>query len=135
MVYGDPQPENIIIDTLRTKQLTMIDFTDVTLGDQLRDCGIFLQQLNFMGRDNYTSTDLRALRTCFIETYFGRARADMSDDEYQRINLYQAWNALRGFEYFFYQDIRREESYGLLEDAWLYLNCARERRRQLSIYL
>ena len=134
LVYGDPHPENIIVKNLRVKNLTMIDFTDVAIGDQLRDCGIFIQQLSFMGRNYYSHRELEWLRTYFIEHYFKKSMAELHPGELQRLNLYQAWNALRSFVYFFYQEKMREQSYGLLEDAWLYLTLAQQNARRITIY-
>lgn len=133
MVYGDPHPENIIIQRLDATGLTMIDFTDVALGDQIRDIGIFVQQLKFMGRDMHSVAIVEQLAHYFVEQYFDKPFSSLSPDEIARINLYQAWNALRSFVYFVYQDKKRQQSYGLLEDAWLYLVLARERSRFMTI--
>ncbi len=133
ITYGDPHPENIVIENLMVDGLTMIDFTDIAYGDQLRDCGIFIQQLRFMGKSYYSSGELEYLCSYFIERYFGKSLAALSAQELQRINLYQAWNALRSFIYLFHQDEQRAQSYGLLEDAWLYLTLAQRQDSRISI--
>ena len=133
LVYGDLHPENIVTDRLKMSGLTMIDFSDVSWGDQLRDCGSFIQQIRFMGRNLYSPEDILALQTTFLESYFQKPLDWLTTNEFERLNLYQAWNSLRGFMYFFFQPKSREESYGLLEDAWLYLTLTREKKKTIVI--
>ena len=133
VTYGDPHPENTVFDSAQPSGLTMIDFTDVASGDQMRDLAIFIQQLKFMGKDMFTDAQLNMLSEYFLQQYFGRPIAELSDEIIMRLNLYQAWNALRSFIYFLYQKNKRRESYGLLEDAWRYLGHARDKKRILTI--
>lgn len=134
LVYGDFHPQNIITDNLRAKGLRMIDFSDVALGSQLRDIGTFIQQLYFMGRHLYRHEELEELMKHFIVSYFGLSLHELSPATIQSINLYQAWNALRGFVYFFYQKELRQASYGMLEDAWRYLTLVLEQKNEITIY-
>lgn len=133
LVYGDLHPENAVFDSLTTDHLTMIDFTDVSIGDPVRDLGTFTQQLWFMGKDFYARQDTRQLITIFLEAYFNKPVSSITETEWQRINAYQAWNALRSFIYFFYQPETQQSSYGLLEDAWLYLSNAINKHHDFSI--
>lgn len=133
LTYGDLHPENIITDNLLSTGLTMIDFTDVAMGDSLRDIGSFIQQLEFMARNNMSETKIRNLRQAFIETYFDQPMDDLAQHIYNRINLYQAWNAFRGFVYFFFNEKTRIQSYGLLEDSFRYLYRADHDMRVFTI--
>ena len=135
LVYGDYHPENIITEDLRAKDLTVIDFTDVTRGDQLRDIGSFIQQLHFMGRECYPVAEVDEQRRYFVTEYFGKHLDALTTAEFRRVNLYQAWNSLRGFTWFFFNPMMRQQSYGLLEDAWLYLSLARDSERTIHINL
>lgn len=133
LTYGDLHPENIITDNLLSTGLTMIDFTDVAMGDSLRDIGSFIQQLEFMARSSMSKTKIRNLTHAFIETYFGQPMNDLPQHVYNRINLYQAWNAFRGFVYFFFNEKTRTQSYGLLEDSFRYLYRADHDMRTFTI--
>lgn len=133
LTYGDLHPENIITDNLLSTGLTMIDFTDVAMGDSLRDIGSFIQQLEFMARSSMSMIKIRNLRRSFIETYFGQPMDDLPQHIYNRINLYQAWNAFRGFVYFFFNEKTRIQSYGLLEDSFRYLYRADHDMRTFTI--
>lgn len=133
LVYGDLHPENVLTTTLHPEGLTMIDFTDVARGDQMRDIGTFMQQLNFMGTQFYPEQPVNQLRMLFLERYFQQPVAALPITIIQRINLYQAWNSLRGFVYFFLQEKNRIRSYGLLEDAWRHLYNAQNDRPYFSI--
>lgn len=133
LIYGDLHPENVITETLAPKSLTLIDFTDVSRGDPMRDIGTFIQQLQFMGAQFYAQADTEHLKQFFIEQYFGKPLAEIDQELLDRINLYQAWSSLRGFVYFFYQPDYREKSYGLLEDAWRYLYYAGHSMRTVFI--
>ena len=91
------------------------------------------EQMHFMCKNLYSENKIKTLQTFFLEAYFGKKMTDLTDDEYSRLNLYQSWNALRGFMYFFFQEKVREQSYGLLEEAWLYLTLARDHQRTIFI--
>ena len=131
LVYGDYHPENIITDDLTTGTLTMIDFTDLAIGDQLRDIGSFVQQLHFMALEFYGVPELEAMRVSFVEKYFGKKITELSDTEFQRINLYQAWNSARGFVWFLFITGFHEDSFNLLEDAWRYLMLVQQKKRTI----
>lgn len=133
LTYGDLHPENIIIRDLSQKKLIIVDLTDVTVGDELRDIGTFIQQLSFMSRDYYTPDELSSLTTTFIEAYFKIPFSELSANAFQRINMYQAWTAVRSFVYFFYNEEKKPDAYGLLEDAWLYLALAQKGSREFTI--
>lgn len=133
LVYGDLHPENIIVPELRAGDLTMIDFTDVSIGDQLRDIGTFIQQMQFMGKPFYSLDELQVILHTHLEAYFGKPFTALSQDEFARINLYQAWNALRSFVYFFYLGEARVASYGLLEDAWRYLYLSEHKESSIDL--
>lgn len=133
IVYGDLHPENIITDNPLKPELTMVDFTDVSRGDQLRDIGTFIQQLWFMGRNFYPVTAIEDLRLHFMQQYFGQPLDSLSKEIFARINLYQAWNSIRNFVWLFYTATEEEKPYGLLEDAWLYLSLAKEQQPRIAI--
>ncbi len=133
LIYGDLHPENIITETLHPETLTLIDFTDVARGDQMRDIGTFLQQVQFMGSQFYAQQDTEHLKKFFLEQYFQKPFDSIDQDLLDRINLYQAWSSLRGFVYFFFQPDYLEKSYGLLEDAWRYLYFAGHSMRTLHL--
>ena len=133
LVYGDLHPENVITRDLQAQNLTVIDFTDISVGDQLRDVGTFLQQFNFMARNFYEATAVQQLRTTFLESYFKQPLATIPINSLVRINLYQAWNSLRGFTWLYFGDDPQRLPYGLLEDAWLYLSLAIEQQRSITI--
>lgn len=134
IVYGDFHPENIITDDPDKSGLVMIDLVDVSMGDQLRDIGSFIQQLHFMGRIYFDERTVNNLRIKFLETYFQQPFNTLNPIVLQRINTYQAWNAMRGFVWFFLQRPTRSKSYGMLEDAWLYLTLALESENKITIY-
>jgi arginyl-tRNA--protein-N-Asp/Glu arginylyltransferase len=111
----------------------LIDFTDISRGDQMRDIGTFLQQLHFMGSQFYSPKETEHLKQYFIEQYFQAPLDSIEQELLDRINLYQAWSSLRGFVYFFFQPDYREKSYGLLEDAWRYLYFAGHSMKTTSL--
>lgn len=133
LVYGDLHPENVILRNPNQDNLTMIDFTDLSRGDQLRDIGSFIQQLHFMGRDYYPAEEIEKLRLHFIERYSQQSLTQIPLEKFLRINFYQAWNSLRGFTWLFFTSKARGASYGLLEDAWRYLTLAIEKKKEITI--
>ena len=102
LIYGDYHPENIIIENLDTDHLRMIDFTDVALGDPMTDLGAFLQQFDFMGHRFFSRNKINECKEYFIKAYFGKNLAEIDASFFQRINLYQAWTALRTAVFLFY---------------------------------
>ncbi|MCB9803108.1 phosphotransferase [Candidatus Nomurabacteria bacterium] len=124
LIYGDYHPENIIITDLQAQNLKMIDFTDVALGDPMTDLGTFLQQFDFMGHRFFSREKINQDKEYFFNSYFQKSLSEVEENYFQRINLYQAWTALRTAVFLFYMHrddsvkelLREVESYILLID-------------------
>jgi thiamine kinase-like enzyme len=102
LIYGDYHPENVIIQNLETDNLKMIDFTDVALGDPMTDLGTFLQQFDFMGNRFFSRNKINEYKEYFVKAYFGKELEEIDAAFFQRMNLYQAWTALRTAVFLFY---------------------------------
>jgi len=102
LVYGDYHPENIVIRDLSTDHIEMIDFTDVAWGDPMIDVGAFIEQFDFMMHLLLPRQKINEYETFFVESYFGKKFADIDQALINRINLYQAWTALRIAVFLFY---------------------------------
>jgi hypothetical protein len=86
-----------------------------------------------MARPILGSAKIRNINRAFIEAYFGQRIETLPQHVYNRINLYQSWNAFRGFVYFFFNPDTRIQSYGLLEDSFRYLYRADHDMREFTI--
>lgn len=133
LVYGDYHPENVILTSLATKQLKMIDFTDVALGDPMLDLGSFLQQFDFMGHRFFSRPKINQEKKYFVASYFEQSFTDIDLKYFPRINLYQAWTALRTATFLFYmhKDASVRE---LLEEVDGYLSLAAQQTREINLH-
>ena len=134
LIYGDYHPENIIIKNLKTKDLKMIDLTDICLGDPMIDLGTFLQQFDFMGHNFISRKKMNEYKEYFIETYFQKDLKNIGIKYINRINLYQAWTALRTAVFLFYMKEVENSVFDLLKDSNKYLELAQDNNKELNIY-
>lgn len=118
LIYGDYHPENIILRNLRSRRLSMIDLSDVTLGNPYRDVGTFIQQFDFMSQNFLPRKDINNLKKYFIEQYTGLPFADVPIEHIRMINLFQALTAVRSSVWLFEPESRKV-SLELLDDARL----------------
>lgn len=134
LIYGDYHPENVVIKSLEAKDLEMIDFTDIALGDPMMDLGTFLQQLDFMGHNFLSRQEMNSYKRYFVESYF-KKNFDQVDIEFiNRINLYQSWTALRTAVFLFYMKDVENPIDDLLEDSINYLKLSKESSRKINLY-
>lgn len=133
LVYGDYHPENVILTSLEAKKIKMIDFTDVALGDPMVDVGSFLQQLDFMGHRFFSRAKVNYEKEYFVTSYFGQKFADIPLEFFPRINLYQAWVALRTAAFLFY--MHKDDSVKfLLDEVEKYLSLVERAERKINLY-
>lgn len=133
LVYGDYHPENVILTSLDAKKIKMIDFTDVSLGDPMLDLGSFLQQLDFMGHRFFSRAKVNQEKIYFVETYFGKKIEEIETEFFPRINLYQAWVALRTAVFLFY--MHKDDSVKfLLDEVEKYLRLVEAKERKINLY-
>ena len=92
-VHGDFHPENIIIS--QTGEINLIDFTDAVISDYCQDLGSFLQQLGYMTGNQYSKRQIDNYQKLFISSYFNIRKIKYNQNIENKINLFQAWNALR----------------------------------------
>lgn len=133
LVYGDYHPENVILTSLEAKQIKMIDFTDVALGDPMVDVGSFLQQLDFMGHRFFSRAKVNYEKEYFVTSYFEQKFEEIPLEFFPRINLYQAWVALRTAAFLFY--MHKDDSVKfLLDEVEQYLDLAESGERKINLY-
>lgn len=133
LIYGDYHPENIIIPSLQAKTLKMIDFTDIALGDPMTDLGTFLQQVDFMGHRFFSRAKVNQYKEDFVCSYFKKELTDIPEIYFQRINLYQAWTALRTGVFLFY--MHRDDSVkSLLEEVESYIALIVSKEKKVNIH-
>ena len=99
LIHGDFHPENVIINK-DTKEISVIDFTDICLADYARDIGAFIQQLRFMARGKRSTDEIKSLQKKFLQAYLSERKIKLTDNLEKRITLYRAWTALRSSIYF-----------------------------------
>jgi len=133
LIYGDFHPENIIIESLRAKEIEMIDFTDIAIGDPMMDIGTFIQQFDFMGHNFVSRKDINKYKTAFVEIYFKQNFKDINIEYINRINLYQSWTAMRSAVFLFYMKDVINPIDDLLEDAIQYLDLAKKNQRSINV--
>jgi hypothetical protein len=133
VIYGDYHPENIIINSLQTRELEMIDFVDLALGDPMLDLGSFLQQFDFMGHSFLPRQQINKDKEYFLEAYFGLPFNEISEDNLKRINLYQAWTALRTAIFLFYTKDEHNPMEGLLLESQRYLELSLSKAKQINL--
>ncbi|MBU1202578.1 aminoglycoside phosphotransferase family protein [Patescibacteria group bacterium] len=134
IIYGDYHPENVVIKSLEAKDLEMIDFTDIALGDPMMDLGTFLQQLDFMGHNFLSRKEMNEYKKYFVESYFEQDFEQIDIQFINRINLYQSWTALRTAVFLFYMKDIENPIDDLLEDSINHLKLARENNRNINLY-
>jgi len=132
LIYGDYHPENIIFRNLTSRRLSMIDLSDVTLGDPYRDVGTFIQQLDFMSQDFLLRDDINKLKRYFVEQYTGLAFDAIPEADIRRINLYQALTAVRSSVWLFEPESRKV-SLELLDDARLLMEKVHNSQHSINI--
>lgn len=98
LIHGDFHPENVIIGS--EKKVTAIDFTDISIADWARDVGNFMFQFGYMASGIIGLDEIRRGQELFLQQYLKQAKINLNDVVMKRINLYQAWAALRGVVYF-----------------------------------
>lgn len=133
LVYGDYHPENVILTSLEAKQIKMIDFTDVALGDPMVDIGSFLQQLDFMGHRFFSREKINYEKKYFLTSYFGQKFENIPLEFFPRINLYQAWVALRTAAFLFYMH-KNDSVRFLLDEVEGYLNLLALEKREINLH-
>jgi thiamine kinase-like enzyme len=133
LVYGDYHPENVILTSLEAKQIKMIDFTDVALGDPMLDIGSFLQQLDFMGHRFFSRAKVNYEKEHFLIRYFDQKFEEIPLEFFPRINLYQAWVALRTATFLFYMN-KDDSVKFLLDEVDKYLALVKSGERKINLY-
>ena len=133
LIYGDFHPENIIIESLEAKEIEMIDFTDIALGDPMMDVGTFIQQFDFMGHNFVSRHDINQYKKSFVEIYFAKDFKDIDIEYINRINLYQSWTAMRSAVFLFYMKDVDNPIDDLLEDSVRYLALAKHNKRSIDV--
>ncbi|MCD4760425.1 phosphotransferase [bacterium] len=134
IIYGDYHPENVIIKDLKAKDLEMIDFTDLAMGDSMMDLGTFLQQFDFMGHNFLSREKMNKYKRYFVESYFGQKFDDIAVDFINRINLYQSWTAMRTAVFLFYMKNVENPVDDLLHDAVKHLELAKASKKHINLY-
>ena len=133
LIYGDYHPENIIVENLETDYLKMIDFTDIAIGDSMVDLGSFLQQFDFMGHKFFPRSKINADKEYFLTTYFQKDLDKIDAHFFQRINLYQAWTALRTAVFLFY--MHEDHSVAdLLVETEKYLDLIEQGEKKINLH-
>ena len=132
LIYGDNHPENVIIENLATDHLEMIDFTDVALGDPMLDLGTFLQQFDFMSHHFISRQQIDSYKAGLLESYFGR-ETEINVDYFSRINLYQAWTALRSAAFIFYMKEAENSLLDLLQESQRYLEMSENKQNSINL--
>ncbi len=132
LVYGDYHPENVVIRGLDTDNIEMIDFTDVACGDPMIDVGTFLEQLDFMMHRFLPREKINEYEIFFVESYFGKQFAEIDQTFINRINLYQAWTALRIAVFLFYAHSAHIDD--MLKEIKHYLQAISENKKIINLY-
>lgn len=133
LIYGDFHPENVIMKNLEAKEIEMIDFTDIAIGDPMMDIGTFIQQFDFMGHNFLPRHAIDEYKKSFVEAYFNRELKDIDIEYINRINLYQSWTAMRTSTFLFYMKDIINPIDDLLEDGVKYLNLAKKSQRSINV--
>ncbi len=126
IVYGDFHPENIIVPSHAQEGVTVIDFTDLSIGDPYRDIGTFLQQISFMPQRFSSRIKIPAKKTdqfqkIFLDEYLKQGGIVFTSLDWQRINLYRLSTALRNIAYYFYQCDPKQLIWHLIDESKIYL--------------
>lgn len=113
IIHGDAHPENIIVTS--NGKTSLIDFSDMCLGDFARDLGAFRQQLEYKiiskMEDVAFATKMKEL---FLSHYLTAAGLILTEELQQRIDLYYNWTAVRTAVYWFLKFGHNEERAGKL---------------------
>ncbi len=132
LVHGDFHPENVIVSGLDPDHIKVIDFTDLSWGDPCLDIGVFLQQFDFMLHNLLSRKKINDYKTFFVEAYFSSSFEDIDQAFINRINLYQAWTALRTGVFLFYA--RSAQLDNLLDEIGLYLAVINKNQAIINLY-
>lgn len=133
LIYGDFHPENVIMKSLQAKEIEMIDFTDIAIGDPMMDIGTFIQQFDFMGHNFLPRHEINEYKKSFVEAYFNKQFKDIDIEYINRINLYQSWTAMRTSTFLFYMKDVTNPIDDLLEDGVQYLDLAKQGQRNINV--
>lgn len=134
LVYGDYHPENVIMASLKAREIEMIDFTDIAIGDPMMDIGTFIQQFDFMGHNFVSRKKINDYKNYFVESYFDKKFKDIDIEYINRINLYQAWTALRSAIFLFYMKDVENPVDDLLKDSLNYLTAAHKNQPKINLH-
>ncbi len=99
LIHGDFHPENVIINATDGK-VSVIDFTDICMGDWARDIGSLMQQLRYMSRGKRSDEETKKHQQIFVKAYLKARGIKTSNSIERRITLYRAWTALRSTIFF-----------------------------------
>ncbi len=102
-IHGDFHPENIIIQE-DTKDINIIDFTDVRISDFTQDLGSFMQQFRFMSLRFYPGRKVEYYQTIFLRNYFKTRNISINQDIKNRMLFFQAWLSLRSAVFFLHSN-------------------------------
>ncbi|MFH0854364.1 MAG: phosphotransferase [bacterium] len=131
IIYADYHPENIIAQSHSQDGISVIDFTDLALGDPYRDVGTFMEQVDFMSKKYMPPEKARQWRTIFLEEYIKTNNIKLTKREFQRINLYCLWTSLRNIIYFYYKKDQNQVIPKLIADAKIYLDKVKHKSTEI----
>ncbi len=134
IIHGDYHPENIIFKSSLPDQVMVIDFTDLALGDPMLDLGSFIQQLDFMCFHIFSREQINKLKNIFLGYYFSKDFNQLNVDDLSRVNIYQAWVALRTTLLLFYAKSAKSSLAELISEIEQYLLLAEEKKHQVNLY-
>lgn len=134
IIHGDYHPENIIFKSSLPDQVMVIDFTDLALGDPMLDLGSFIQQLDFMCFDIFSREHINQLKNNFLGYYFDKDFTKLNADDLSRVNVYQAWVALRTTLLLFYAKSAKSSLAELITEIEQYLLLAEDKKLQVNLY-
>ncbi len=115
IIHGDIHPENVIITE---KGVAIIDWSDLCLGDPLRDIGSFSQQLIFMGLGQINDESYwHQAQDKFLSAYGQAMGNNLPENWLERCRLYYYFTAFRTAIYFVTKSgPEPERAEGLLEE-------------------
>lgn len=129
IIYADYHPENIIVQKGKREGITVIDFTDLAIGDPMRDVGTFMEQVSFMARKS--DENHKQWPKIFLNEYIKVNNMNLSVRDCQRINLYRLWAALRNIIHFYYKCDPDQVIWHLVADAKKYLEKIKKRSTEI----
>jgi len=103
LVHGDAHTENII--RVSKRKIGLIDFTDFSLGDQARDIGTFIQQLDYKLEVKFNEAQFTVdMKNLFLEKYLEETGLELNKEFQDRLNNYYIWTSLRTAAYWLLRD-------------------------------